>query len=38
MFINNNYIGVADNLFRVFYMPIADEYLKEGENTLRIDI
>ena len=38
VYVNNNFIGVADNLYRVFYMPIAEEYLNEGENTLRIDI
>lgn len=38
VFVNDNFIGIADNLYRVFHFAIAEEYLREGENTLRIDI
>lgn len=38
VYVNENFVGSTDNLYRTFFIDLEDWVVKVGENTLRIDI
>ena len=38
VYVNENLVGYIDNIYRTYYLSVANELLRAGVNSLRIDI